>query len=197
MDRVRGLRGIPIRSSDGVAPPVGGTLVYNAIGTAGYKPKRPVMPGYYDFADYGSVADCNPDTGVGTDNSPEFMALLDTIRAEGNKHTRILMDGWFYFEDTIVITQTVTIEGTGMAEPPPFVPASRSPAGTLLVFPKNVTGVRIRSASALDLPGPPTASAERTSSKDLTIWCKELHDTGDPDTLGDGIYSTVVYDPSG
>ncbi|MFB9240071.1 right-handed parallel beta-helix repeat-containing protein [Massilia antarctica] len=96
--------------------------------------------------------------------------------------------GEFYFQVLAdVFTGTVHVEGAGMNEPDPAGYGTRTPADTLLVFPKNTTGLRIRSSAPLDLPGAPPHSAERTSIRNLTIWCKEL------DATGDGVYATVIY----
>ncbi len=55
IDRVRGIRGVAIAGSDGDVPPIGGSLVYNEVGTDKYKFKKPVMPGHLDIEDFGGV----------------------------------------------------------------------------------------------------------------------------------------------
>ncbi len=61
LQTVVGIEGIPIASS--IAPPVGGTQVYNELGTISYKPAKPKMPGYFDVKDYGAIDDWNGDVG--------------------------------------------------------------------------------------------------------------------------------------
>ncbi len=61
IDRVHGIRGITIDGTDGVAPDVGATLVYNAQGGDSYKLKKPTPPGWQDVTDYGAIGDGSTD----------------------------------------------------------------------------------------------------------------------------------------
>ena len=103
----------------------------------------------FSVRNFGAVPDYNPNTKIGTFNLKSFHAALAAMSASGNRSAKLLVDGHFYLEDTLALTQTVWIEGTGENEPPPFA-SSRSTPGTMLVFPKNVTGIRIHSADVED-----------------------------------------------
>jgi hypothetical protein len=53
---VKGFNSTPFDTTLGANPPTGGTWVYN--GTANkFHPKKPVMPGHWDLADFGGLAD--------------------------------------------------------------------------------------------------------------------------------------------
>jgi hypothetical protein len=137
----------------------------------------------FNVRNFGAVPDYDPRTRIGTDNLPFFQAALAAMAASGNRSAKLVADGHFFLSDTLVLTQTIVLEGTAMNEPPPF-PPSRSTPGTLLAFPKNVTGIRIRSA---DLHDNPHASAEKTVLRNLTLWCEER------DAMGDGVRSTIGF----
>src|SRR5260370_5376520 len=123
----------------------------------------------FGVRNFGAIPYYDPVMGKGTDNLPFFRAALAAMAASGNRSAKLLVDGHFYLKDTLVLTQTVVLEGTGMNVPPPFY-ASRSTPGTMLVFPNKKTGIRIRSASPDDNL---TAGAHRPVLRNLTISFKQ------------------------
>lgn len=127
---------------------------------------------------------------VYTDNYDAFVSALAAMLADHNAVGRLLAKGWFYIGQTIVLTQAVHLEGVGDARATvnAAVAGSRSSPGTWLLFPKNIDGIRIKSATTGD-PGGPSQSAERTRLKNFTISCI------DPTTTsGHGIYSSALFD---
>lgn len=173
IDRVRGLRGIPISGSDAAAPPIGGTQVYNAVGTASYKQKKPVMPGHFDVQDYGAVADYNPGTGTGTDNLAAFTACLAAMKAaNANGVTKMVVDGYYYLSNTLHIRQGVHIQGSGMSEPTSGSGAQRSGPGTWLVWPTNVDGI------VFEDQGDVLGGADGSTIADLNVYCSYQGRTG-------------------
>jgi hypothetical protein len=150
-------------------------------------------PYAYNVVDYGAVPDYNPITKTGTDNLPFFKAALAAITANanttnGNRSAVLVADGHFYLSDTLTLTQTVVLEGTGMNEPPPFYP-QRSAPGTMLVFDNNVAGIRIYSSDTQDNP---TGGADKTVLRNLTIWChREEDEIGLP--ISHGVHATVIF----
>ncbi len=116
--------------------------------------------------------------GMAADDLPAFVAALAAMAAGGNKTNKLVAEGHFFLSDSLVLTQTVVLQGTGQNEPPLFFVSSRSTPGTMLVFPKNVTGIRIRGGSRLDNPtktfgSPFPPSGEKTILRDLTVYCKD------------------------
>jgi hypothetical protein len=120
-------------------------------------------------------------TDDGTANLAAFNAALATMAAGGRLSGKLVADGHFYLSDTLVLTQTVAIEGTSQNEPVRGDPTitTRCLPGTMLVFPQGVTGIRIRSGDRLDNPTktvgelfPPTG--EKTALHNLTVYCKDL-----------------------
>jgi hypothetical protein len=135
----------------------------------------------FNVRSFGAVPDWTPTNPSPTDNLPFFQAALTAMAASGNRGAKLVADGHFFLSDTLVLTQTIVLEGTGQNEPPPFFESSRSTPGTMLVFPKfpkNVTGIRIRGGSGLDNPtktydNPFPPSAEKTILRNLTIYSKD------------------------
>ena len=133
----------------------------------------------FNVRSYGAVPDWTPANLDPTDNLPFFRAALAAMAANGNRGAKLVADGHFFLGDTLELTQTIILEGTGQNEPPPFNASTRSAPGTMLVFPKERTGIRIRGGSPLDNPGktvvtlfPP--SAEKTILRNLTVYCKDI-----------------------
>lgn len=120
------------------------------------------------------------DGAAGTDNLPAFHAALGAIVAS-DVTKKLVADGQFYLSNTLVLVHTVVFEGTGQNDYDNGGGA-RSAAGTLLAFPANVTGIRVRGGTPHDYP---ESSAERTVLRNLTIYCKER------DQMGHGVYSTT------
>lgn len=143
---------------------------------------------HFDVKWFGAKADWDSVVGAGTDNLPAFVAALGAMKAGGNKTNKLVADGHFFLSDTLVLTQTVVLEGTGMNEP--TVGGLRSSPGTWLVFPQDVDGIRIKSAAVHDpgyLISGVTASGEKTIIRNMTITCKDIG----PTTVGHGIYMTA------
>jgi hypothetical protein len=145
----------------------------------------------FNIRNFGAIPDYDPDplAPPPTDNLPFFNAALAALAASGNRSAALVVDGHFFLSDTLVLAQTVVLEGTAMNEPPPFAP-SRSRPGTMLVFPGNTDGIRVRSAALEDNP---TGSAEKTTLRNLTIFCKDAIDPNGNNT-GNGLSTRVpVY----
>lgn len=102
--------------------------------------------------------------------------------AAGNNSAILVADGYFYLGGTLELAQTVLLQGNGMNEP--TTGGARSAPGTWLVFPPEVTGIRIYSSDTHDHP---SGGADRTRLRDLTIWCRERGVTGH------GVHATVVF----
>ncbi len=173
INRVRGVRGVPIMSDDGAVPPVGGGLVYTDM-DPGYRLEKGVMPGHFSVEHYGAVPDfdfSNPDAA--TDNLLAFRAALAAAAGSGYKGAKIVANGQYYLSGTIDIEQTVVIEGTSRGEATAGA-SYRTASGTLLVFPSNCDGIRIWS-TLTDGRG----SGEHTVLKNLTLWCKTTRDSSD------------------
>jgi hypothetical protein len=154
---------------------------------------------------YGAVPDWNGKTG--TDN---LTAFNKAIQAATNEYwtsadpvkipVKIVADGWLYLSDTLHIPRGIILEGIGHGDP------SHSP-GTMLVFPTNVTGIRIHSVYDRDIPAewlPPVGVLGALSQiRNLTVHCKQ--DRGEPPFkatdafaippngfTGHGIHSNIV-----
>jgi hypothetical protein len=121
---------------------------------------------------YGAVPDWNGATETGTDN---LTAFNKTIQAAANEYqdsaypVRIVADGRFYLSNTLHIPRGIILEGIGNGDP------THNP-GTMLVFPANVTGIRIHSTIDLDIPpGLPVTSVGGALSqiRNLTVHCKQ------------------------
>lgn len=130
--------------------------------------------GCFDVKWFGAKADWES----GKDDLPAFVAALGAMAAGGRRTGKLVADGHFYLSDTLHLTQTILLGGTGQNEPERSDP-SRCWPGTWLVFPKNVTGIRIRGGAGLDNPTktfgslfPP--SGEKTVLRNLTLSCKDI-----------------------
>jgi hypothetical protein len=106
----------------------------------------------------------------------------DARLTAGNNSAILVADGHFYLGGTLELAQTVLLQGNGMNEP--TTGGARSAPGTWLVFPPEVTGIRIYSSDTHDHP---SGGADRTRLRDLTIWCRERGVTGH------GVHATVVF----
>ena len=114
----------------------------------------------------------------GTANHASFEAAFATMAADGNKTNKLVADGAFYLSGGLAIERSILLEGTGQGGHATTGGAHSAP-GTMLVFSKNVTGIRILSAGALE---DMTNNAGYTRLRDLTVYCKER------DTLGHGVH---------
>ncbi len=139
-----------------------------------------LVDGYMNVKWFGAVPDwyTAPSPPGPTDNINSFNAALASMASHGNKTNKLYADGAFYLSGGLAIEHTIVLEGTGQGGQDTTGGAHSAP-GTMLVFPKNVTGVRIRSAAAFD---DPTNDAAFTVLRDLTIYCKER------DRIGHGIH---------
>lgn len=117
---------------------------------------------------FGAVPDYKSSVDRGTENWKFFQAALGALASipagTGNRGARLLIDGHYYLEDTLVLTKTVILEGTGTNFGPPFG-ATRSSPGAMLIFPGNKTGIRIQGTSGS------SHSAERTILRNLAVYC--------------------------
>jgi hypothetical protein len=206
IDRVKGLNAIPIVTeagvalADGVAPLPGGSMVYNEnAGTPGFRAKKPVMPGWYNIDDYGGGQNWvnQTNTNDGTANLAAINAII-ALESDGagttssgsvkNRAIRILIDGYYYFSDTIHFNRTVLLEGTSGTFSVPHSP------GTQLVFPANCDGLHFYATSSTMPPGLlNTPGAERSQVRNLTIRCKDRGALVSriPVNTGDGISFSV------
>ncbi|MFD0208969.1 hypothetical protein ACFVH9_07515 [Streptomyces hirsutus] len=127
---------------------------------------------------------------VHTDNYDPFVKALVAMLADRNAVRKLIAKGWFYIGQTLTIAQTVHFEGVGDARATIQSAGvnSRSSPGTWLLFPKNIDGIRIKSALTGDVGGQ-AQSAERTKLKDFTISCIDSTTAS-----GHGIYSTATFD---
>ena len=130
-----------------VGPAGSGTAMQLDVGAMSFKPKKPVMPGFYDLQDYGGVPDWNGTKG--TDNLPAWIAMMAAIKASSSTGSpmaaaKIVAHGAYYFGGTLHIEQTVHICGSGMNFETVKI-SSRSDAATMFVFPANIDGIRIHS----------------------------------------------------
>jgi hypothetical protein len=111
VDRVRGFTGVPFddTADDAAAAMVGGVPVYNAVGGASIKFKKPSPPGSYDVEDYGLVGD-----GV-TDNTATLQAILDgaSVLPVARAMTLVFPEGNFYFAGNIKVTRPGIFMGSG------------------------------------------------------------------------------------
>jgi hypothetical protein len=126
------------------------------------------FPPVFNVRAYGAVPD---DPVAAKKNSDAFQAALDAMRANSNAGAKLVAEGTFYLSRTLEITQSIIFEGIGQNDQDSSGGA-RSRPGTMLVFPGNVTGIRIRGGSPLDNPTkvyriPP--SGEKTILRNLTV----------------------------
>lgn len=150
---------------------------------------------------YGAVPDWDGTTG--TDNLAAFnkaiLAATNDYLTSAN-FVKILAEGLFYLSDTLHIPRGIILEGIGNGDP------THNP-GTMLVFPADVTGIRIHSVYDQDIPAewlPPVGVAGAISQiRSLTVFCKQ--DRGEPPFkdkeapaipsngfTGHGIHSNIV-----
>ena len=150
---------------------------------------------------YGAVPDWNGKTG--TDNLAAFNKTIQAATSDyltSANFVKILAEGLFYLSDTLHIPRGIILEGIGNGDP------THNP-GTLLVFPANVTGIRIHSVYDRDIPAewlPPVGVVGAVSQiRSLTAFCKQ--DRGEPPFkdkeapaippngfTGHGIHSNIV-----
>lgn len=102
INRVRGLRGIPIAGGDGAPDIIGAVPTFNEVDGDSYKMKKPTPGGWYDPRDYGAVLDGE------TDDLPAFQAMHDAIPATGG---RVHVNGKAWFSDTWRISKPLEIVG--------------------------------------------------------------------------------------
>jgi hypothetical protein len=167
------------------------------------------FPKVYNLLAYGAISNwlgdgiaplASPlDVGgvAGTANVNAFKAALAAMRASGkSRGSKLVAEGRFYFSEGLVFEQTVFIEGTGPGEPSVGGAAvDRSDAGTMFVFPGNTTGIRIHSTDKDDdgrgVGG--FQSGERTTLRNLIIYCKDPPDRVPGNISGDGVRATAPF----
>ncbi len=150
---------------------------------------------------YGALPDWDGSTG--TDNLAAFNKTIQAATSDyltSANFVKILAEGLFYLSDTLHIPRGIILEGIGNGDP------THNP-GTMLVFPANITGIRIHSVYDRDIPAewlPPVGVVGAVSQIcNLTVFSK--HDRGEPpfkdkDALaipsngftGHGIHSNIV-----
>jgi hypothetical protein len=120
----------------------------------------------YNVRAYGAVPNWDGTTASnnGTANLRAFTAALAAMKADSNRNTKLVADGWFYLSDTLHINQSIIFEGTGRSEPEGGGGA-RSWPGTWLVFPVNKDGIVLH--SGFDEGG----GADFTVLRNLTVSC--------------------------
>jgi hypothetical protein len=158
---------------------------------------------------YGAIPDWDQTNKTGTDNLAAFEKAIQAAtneylnsssRANRDVKTpvKIVAEGWFYLSNTLHIPRGIILEGIGNGYP------EHSP-GTMLVFDKDVTGIRIHSFYDQDIPAewnpPKGVLGHLTQIRNLTVYCKQ--NRGQPpikdglaippnDFTGHGIHSNVV-----
>ncbi len=152
---------------------------------------------------YGAVPDWGPDclttdendsARTPFDNLPAFNAAIQAATDEYQSSAspikipvKIEADGWFYLSDTLHIPRGIILEGTGNGD-------RFQTSGTVLAFPKDVTGIRVHSVYDPDIPAewlPPTGTVgEQSQIRNLTVYCQ--HQRGEPPFEG-----TVAVPPNG
>lgn len=131
----------------------------------------------YNVRSHGAVPDWDSVQQTGTDN---LAAFQQAIQAAANDYQnaeypiKVIAEGHFYLSNTLHIPRGIILEGCGHGHPTHY-------PGTLLVFPENVTGIRIHSMSDRDLPpnlvhGP--VGGALTQIRQLTLHCK--NNRGEP-----------------
>jgi hypothetical protein len=140
----------------------------------------------YNVRSYGAVPDWDFVQQTGTDNLAAFQRAIQAaanvyenaeypIRSQNAEYPiKVIAEGHFYLSDTLHIPRGVILEGCGHGHP------THNP-GTLLVFPENVTGIRIHSVYDRDLPPDlaiGTVGGALTQIRHLTLHCK--NNRGEP-----------------
>ena len=108
IDRVRGFTGIPFDdTADGAAgAEIGAVPVYNEVGGATLKFKKPVPGGWFDVTDYGATGD-----GV-TDDTAAIQAALDAMGGTNEKGGPLFFPpGNYYCAGDIHVSRAATIQG--------------------------------------------------------------------------------------
>ncbi len=119
---------------------------------------------------YGAVSDWNGTKG--TDNLDAFNKAIQAAANDYQDSTypiKIVADGWFYLSNTLHIPRGIILEGSGNGDP------THRP-GTMLVFPANVTGIRIHSNVDNDIPPELTVTGvggALSQIRNLTVHCNE------------------------
>jgi hypothetical protein len=154
---------------------------------------------------YGAVPDWNYQTKTGTDN---LTAFNKAIQAAANEYinsvdpkvkipVKIVAEGWFYLSNTLHLPRGIILEGCGRGD------VTHSP-GTMLVFPANVTGIRVHHPNDLDIPaGLPIfgVGGEFSQIRNLTVYCHQSRgESPFPETnafppngfVGHGIHASIV-----
>lgn len=128
---------------------------------------------------FGAIADYNPTTKTGTSNNAAFTRALNALKTVPNtaKGGVLIVDGYYYFTATLHITNRVEIRGTGRNNPATTLGGVWQP-GTMLVFPGNMTALRLHGMVDFNEPGwtnPGTNnfSAGFSTLRDLTVYCKD------------------------
>jgi hypothetical protein len=123
------------------------------------------------------------------DNYDAFVATLAYLLADKNAVRKVVASGWFFIGQQVTIAQTIHLEGSGdvRATINATGPGERSSPGTWFIFPKDVTGFRLKAPHASD-PGGHTQSAERTRLRNFAITCND-----GTTTSGHGIYSSIEF----
>lgn len=116
---------------------------------------------------------------VVVDNLDAFNSALDAIRNDatyGNKAARLVVDGPFYLSGTLNLYVSVLLEGSGAVyySATYGTVTAGSSAGTLLVFPKDTTGIFVHSGTSLDSP---TKFADHAVIRDLNLACYDATTT--------------------
>ena len=142
VDRMRGLRGVPIAGSDGAPSTIGAVPTYNAVGTASYKLKKPTPPGWLDVTDHGAVGD-----GM-TDCTLAIQTLINTaVATPGQSVVIYLPPGNFRCADDLKITRSIILRGAGGA-----LGSDVSYAASTLTFAEG-KGVIVETQTAMPIPG--------------------------------------------
>ena len=134
----------------------------------------------HDLETFGGKADWNGTTG--TDNLAAFNALVASMPNTGewagatSRGGAInFRNGRYYFSNSIVVQRVLHLRGAGNG---PW----RAAAGTELVFPKNVTGIRIHSS----MESPSGNSGAYSTVKGFYLRCNEK------DISGHGIHMSAM-----
>ncbi|HZM84325.1 MAG TPA: glycosyl hydrolase family 28-related protein [Candidatus Limnocylindrales bacterium] len=142
IDRVRGLRGVPIAGSDGALSMIGAVPTYNAVGAASYKLKKPSPPGWFDVTDYGAVGD------GAADCTSAIQALINfAVATPGQSVVIYLPPGNFRCAGNLTITRSIILRGAGGA-----LGSDSSYAASRLTFPAG-KGVIVETQTAMPIPG--------------------------------------------
>lgn len=164
------------------------------------------FPKVYNLKAYGGVPDYDFLARSGTDNLPAFNRALAAMRVDGNVGAKLVADGRFYFSDTLVLNQTIVLEGTSMNEPSVDVPGvglTRSSPGTWLIFPAvnamgaRIPGIRIHGGALGEVDNPKVGhAADKTILRNLTIFCNAADADMVPeggDATSHGIHASTQF----